>query len=118
MPDFPFRRNDGSTFTVQATDVAQARVIAQAQHDQAEADKRRAVQPATKQGFIDAYRARLLATYTWTSNAAKFERYMASVQETLNGANGWNHRGEAVTAAWRDIGFKGQPTLKGLRALP
>lgn len=43
LKTFTFRRNDGTTFTVQARDTAQAMVKAQVQHDQTEADKRQAV---------------------------------------------------------------------------
>lgn len=69
--------------------------------------------------FLTAYRTRLLTAYTWTSDTGKLERFLSSVTETLAGrATSWNHDGDCVTAAWRDIGGRGRPTLKALRALP
>jgi len=72
----------------------------------------------TRQAFLKAYRNSLLAAYAWAGDAAKLDHFMASVSATLDGANTWNHTGEAVTAAWHWIGGKGRPTLKALRALP
>jgi hypothetical protein len=44
VPTFTFRNaRDGSTFDVEASDTTAAIVKAQAQHDQADADKRRAM---------------------------------------------------------------------------
>jgi hypothetical protein len=74
----------------------------------------------TKEQFLTAYREQLKATYAWArDDAAKLERFMASVRNTIShGVSTWVHDGEAVTAAWRAIGGKGKPTLKALRALP
>ncbi len=37
---------------------------------------------------------------------------MTSVQQSLEGPKKtWNHDGECVTAAWKEIGGKGKPTL-------
>ena len=71
----------------------------------------------TKNDFIAAYRAELLANYQWATDTAKLDRFMTVVADTLAGANTWNHNGIAVTAAWRTIGGKGTPTKKALRAL-
>lgn len=72
----------------------------------------------TKQAFLDAYRAELLARYPWAQDEAKLGRFMSSVYATLRGSiNHWNNDGEAVVAAWRKIGGKGKPTYKALRAL-
>lgn len=72
----------------------------------------------TKQSFLTTYRAKLLAAYPWAQNAAKLHRFMESVETSINGgAKTWNHDGEAVTAAWREIGGKGKPTFKALLAL-
>lgn len=73
---------------------------------------------ATKQNFLTAYKVELIARYPWASDSAKLERFMNSVSETLNGANTWNHSGEAVTAAWATIGGKGKPSKTALRTLP
>ena len=71
----------------------------------------------TRQNFVTAYRAELIARYEWTRDIGKLDRFMLSVSDTLNGANTWNPEGEAVTAAWHAIGGKGKPTKKALRAL-
>ena len=71
----------------------------------------------TKQAFLAAYRD-AIAAYPWAADAAKLDKFMASVAATLEGPRAtWNHAGDAVTAAWRAIGGKGKPTLKALRAL-
>jgi len=71
-----------------------------------------------KNQFLTAYRAELLARYSWASDTAKFARFMASATDTIESrATSWNHDGEAVAAAWRAIGNKGKPTLKALRAM-
>jgi hypothetical protein len=75
----------------------------------------------TKTAFIAAYRAKLIDLYAWAQDATKLDRFMSSVASTigftLGGTAPWNHEGAAVTAAWREIGGKGKPTLKALRAL-
>ena len=74
----------------------------------------------TKTAFLAAYRAELLAIYSWTIDADKLARFCESgVVATLNtGVKTWDHTGAAALAAWRTIGGKGKPTLKALRALP
>ena len=72
----------------------------------------------TKTMFLARYKAHLLAMFPWAQNAEKLARFMASVETTITTeSNPWNHDGEAVKAAWRDIGGKGKPTLKALRGL-
>lgn len=68
--------------------------------------------------FLAALRERLEVTYDWASDTAKLERFMESVDKTLDGANTWNHSGKATTKAWRQIGGTKRPTLRDLRALP
>jgi hypothetical protein len=73
----------------------------------------------TKNRFLYAYRITLQEAYPWAMDAAKLNRYMDSVASTIgDGANTWNASGEAMQAAWKEIGMKGKATLKALRALP
>lgn len=72
----------------------------------------------TRDQFLAKYAQHLTATYPWARDEAKLTRFMAGVAKTLDGERTWNHDGECVTAAWREIGGKGKPTLKALRALP
>lgn len=73
----------------------------------------------TQTAFLEALRVELMARYDWTKDAAKLARFMSSAEHTIAGNDWtWNHDGEAATAAWRTIGGKGKPTMKGLRALP
>lgn len=68
--------------------------------------------------FLATYRTELLARFPWAQDAAKLDKFMASVALTISTTSAtWNHDGDAVTAAWRAIGGKGKPTLKALRAL-
>lgn len=78
---------------------------------------RRTAATMTKAAFTEHYRSQLLARYEWARDAEKLERFMSSVTATLNGANSWNHDGEAVTAAWRGIGGKGKPSKIALQSL-
>lgn len=71
----------------------------------------------TTSAFLTAYRAELVARYSWAADAEKLERFLATATDTLSGGGGWSHDGDAATAAWRAIGNKGKPTLKALRAL-
>lgn len=69
--------------------------------------------------FLATYRAELLASYDWSKDPAKLDRYMASVEATVSGeAKTWNASGPSLDSAWRKIGGKGKPTLKALRAMP
>ena len=72
----------------------------------------------TKTKFLTLYRAELVARYSWASDTAKLDRFMQSVSDTIHGSvNTWNNDGEAVISAWKQIGGKGKPTYKALRAL-
>ena len=72
----------------------------------------------TKEAFMHHYKDEVLRRYAWAQDAAKLERFMGGVAETLNGpASIWSCEGAAVDAAWDAIGGKGRPTLKKLRAL-
>lgn len=69
--------------------------------------------------FLEVYRALLVARYAWAADAAKLDKYMASVEETISTTRStWNHVGDAVTEAWQALGHTSKPTLKALRALP
>lgn len=72
----------------------------------------------TKAAFLHHYRGEIKHRYAWAQDAAKLERFMGGVTETLNGSDRvWVCEGDAVVAAWQAIGGKGRPTLKALRAL-
>jgi hypothetical protein len=70
----------------------------------------------TKEQFITIYREKVSAL-PWANDAEKLQRFMQSVENTIAGACTWNHDGPSTVAAWREIGGKGKPTLKALRAL-
>lgn len=75
----------------------------------------------SREGFIAAYEGLLRQEpgYTWTQDAARMARFMASVRSTLETpANTWNIDSPLVVKAWRAIGCKGKPTYKALKALP
>ena len=72
----------------------------------------------TRAAFLAAYRAHLQKAYPWAADEAKLHKFMSSVTDTISGhATSWNFNGDAVTAAWREIGGSGKPTLKALRSL-
>jgi hypothetical protein len=70
----------------------------------------------TKQQFITIYREKV-SSLPWAIDLEKLGRFMQSMENTLAGDSTWNHDGPSVVAAWREIGGKGKPTLKALRAL-
>lgn len=75
----------------------------------------------TKEAFLAALREQLKMLYGsgWASDEAKLARFMSAVEETIHSPrNIWNMDGPATVAAWRQIGGKGKPTYKALRALP
>lgn len=73
----------------------------------------------TREQFIEAYRAQIIASYAWAKKPEKLEKFMASMANTLTGeVTTWSHEGKSTEAAWKQIGGKGKPTLKALRALP
>lgn len=72
----------------------------------------------TKTAFLAAMRAECIARYPWAADTAKLDRFMESVQFTIESKVwSWNHDGAACVAAWAAIGGKGKPTMKALRAL-
>ncbi len=78
-----------------------------------------AVVTATKHNFINQYKYHLTTLYEWTSDDAKFERFMHSVRATLyDGRNSWNRSGTAYEMALSDLGLKKDISLTKLRALP
>jgi len=74
----------------------------------------------TLSAFLAAYKALLLANMPWAQqDGAKLDRVMGSTRATLTTTQAtWNHTGAMAKAAWKQIGGKGKPTLKALRALP
>jgi hypothetical protein len=73
----------------------------------------------TKSGFLMEYERGIVCAYDWARDGAKLARFMDSVRRTITtSAKTWNHDSDVATAIWRAHGFKGKPTLKGLRALP
>jgi hypothetical protein len=73
----------------------------------------------TRNAFLLAYEAELVARYDWAADTGKLAGFLANVRTTISTPRAlWNHDGDAVTAAWLEIGGNGKPTLKALRALP
>jgi len=74
----------------------------------------------TKTEFLDTYRLILPTMYPWAHNREKLDKYMSNVSDTIRDENikTWNASGDMLRRAWKEIGMKGTPTLKGLRALP
>ena len=73
----------------------------------------------TKTQFLNNYRESLLAEMPWAQDATRLDRFMQSVERTIKTtASTWNHDSAIATRLWRTAGFKGKPTLNGLRALP
>lgn len=73
----------------------------------------------TRERFLAAYRADLMARYAWANTPVKLERFMKSVVRTISTeAKTWHHDSPSTHAAWRAIGGSGRASLKGLRALP
>lgn len=72
----------------------------------------------TRAAFLVAYEKQVRA-YQWAGDQARFETFMAKVRETLDGRGiPWAWNSDGSIAAWKEIGGKGKPTLKALRALP
>ena len=73
----------------------------------------------TQTAFLAAYRAALQRLYPWAADESKLQRFLDAAAATIgNGESLWNFTGDAVNAAWREIGGRGVPTLKDLRSLP
>lgn len=72
---------------------------------------------STKTQFKNAYRQELVSRYAWATGE-KLERFMASVETTLNGGNTWTRSGEAYEAALVACGLPKRITLKALHAMP
>jgi hypothetical protein len=72
----------------------------------------------TKRHFIAAYANALTRAYPWAQDDEKMSKFLDSVRKTLDGAGTWHHEGDCVAEAWKEVGGKGKPTLKALRALP
>jgi len=72
----------------------------------------------TKSAFLTAYRAEL-ARFPWANDAAKLDRFMRGVADSITGGpKKWDHTGAAVKSAWQSIGGNGAPTFRALCALP
>jgi hypothetical protein len=72
----------------------------------------------TKNRFLSAYKETLISSYDWAKDPEKLSKFMDSVASTLDGMNTWNANGEAIQAAWKQIGMTGKANLKKLRSLP
>jgi hypothetical protein len=73
----------------------------------------------TQLQFVKAYMGEVRKRYAWASDPVKFVAFMRNVTLTLKtNQRVWIPEGEAVNAAWNEIGGKGKPTLKALRSLP
>lgn len=71
----------------------------------------------TKKAFYAALKAEL-KKYPWAADAAKLDRFMAHVEETMEWGKNLVTIGDSFHAAWKAIGGKGKATFKALRALP
>lgn len=75
--------------------------------------------PATKAAFLAEYETRLAMTYEWAQDEDRLKTAMEQVRTTINTDKApWFHKGPTTIGVWKRMGFKGQPTLKALRALP
>jgi len=74
----------------------------------------------TKAQFIAAFRAVLLEKYPWAQDAARLERFMAGVADTIHGrAHSWSRDGEAFRETCARLGLSARKmTYAALRALP
>lgn len=67
--------------------------------------------------FIEAYEKALQARYEWARDPLKLSTYMRSVGRTMKGTDlSWNVEGEALVVTCKQLGIKGKPSLKKLRA--
>jgi hypothetical protein len=75
--------------------------------------------PATKAAFLAEYEKQLAINHEWTKDPAKLASTMEKVLTTITTDKApWHHSGPSVIGVWKRMGFKGRPTLRGLRALP
>ena len=75
----------------------------------------------TKEGFALRHLAHVRDNYAWANDPdpTKLNRFMANVVATIRSEGAtWDFTGPLVAKTWKDLGFAGKPTLKGLRALP
>ena len=66
--------------------------------------------------WLALYRAELL-TYAWAGDPERLARYLAAVEETIDGALTWTLDPEspALVASWEAAGLPGRPNLGALR---
>jgi hypothetical protein len=75
--------------------------------------------PATKAAFLGEYEKQLAINHEWARDPARLASGMEQVRITITTDKApWHHSGPTVIEIWKRMGFKGRPTLKGLRALP
>jgi hypothetical protein len=76
--------------------------------------------PATKAAFLAEYEKQLAINHEWAKDPAKLASTMEKVLTTITTDHlaPWHHSGPTVIEIWKRMGFKGRPTLRGLRALP
>lgn len=75
----------------------------------------------TKKLFLTEYREGLANNpeYDWALNAARLDKFMASVAHTLNGGGTWNKDSLVARAIWKRHGYLAKDyTYKNLQALP
>ncbi len=72
--------------------------------------------PPTKQQCLEIMK-RELSKHPWAQDKDRLARAMEHVEKTLNGSRICFLTGSWVIA-WKEMGFKGKPTYKGLHALP
>ena len=75
----------------------------------------------TKEKFIQSYQDSLIQIpQEWVSDNEKVSKFMTAVRNTLYSLPGqkWFLDRTVTYQAWRDIGRRGTPTLKKLKALP
>lgn len=76
--------------------------------------------PVTRAALVAAYRARLEATdMPWVQDAAKLDRFLAQVRDTLAGPHDTFSRGGTCwLLALADLGLPAKISLAKLRGLP
>jgi hypothetical protein len=72
---------------------------------------------ATKQQFLNILK-RELSKYDWAKDPARLAKAMEEATKTINGNKTCIIDGASWKTAWKEIGMKGTPTLKGLCAFP
>lgn len=73
----------------------------------------------TKKVLCAALEEKLVEMYPWAQDKQKLDNFMGSFRRTIAGKSSFcTVDGDALKAAWKDLGGKGKITYKALRALP